>query len=114
MKHPFFTLYYTGLGILVSIILMVGLFAANFSNLASIFTKDRPEPAPYNKETNTKIFKDFSVDEVKPDRLPVKPKVQTVTKEVSTPPQQSVASQSVSISIDTSKKELPTAIDSLK
>jgi hypothetical protein len=88
MKHPFFTLYYTGLGILVSIILMVGLFAANFSNLASIFTKDRPEPAPYNKQTNTKIFKDFSVDEVKPDRLPVKPKVQSGTKEVSTPTQQ--------------------------
>ena len=114
MKHPFFTLYYTGLGILVSVILMFGLFAVNFSNLASIFTKDRPEPAPYNKEVNTKILKDFSVDEVKPDRLLVKPKVQTVTKEVSTPTQQPVASQLVQTSIDTSKKETPITIDSLK
>ena len=113
MKHPFFTLYYTGLGILVSIILMFGLFAANFSNLASIFTKDRPEPAPYNKEVNTKILKDFSVDKVKPDRLPVNVKVGTQMKK--NPPTTNESAVSKPDSGLVSKPEIEAEInDSLK
>jgi len=114
MKHPFFTLYYTGLGISISTILIVGLFATNFSNFISTFSQDIPASKTYDKETDTKIFNNLSLDEVKGDKLPEKPKVKIETKQVITPTQQPVTSQSVPTSVDTSKKEEPTVIDSLK
>jgi hypothetical protein len=114
MKHPFYTLYYSGLAILFTVILVIGLFGANMSNLLSIFSKDNPEPAPYNKEIDTKIFKDFPVGEVKPDKLPIKPKVEIVIKENPTPTRESFVPKPDTTLEDIPKEDATQVIDSLK
>lgn len=41
MKHPFYTLYYTGLAVLISIFLISGLLISNISNILELLPKDK-------------------------------------------------------------------------
>jgi hypothetical protein len=63
MKNPFHFLYYTGLLILLSFGLIIGLFVINLQNLSVIFVGGESNPIPYIKDTN-----EFVLDNITPKK----------------------------------------------
>lgn len=57
MKNTFNTLYYTGLGVMVSISMVVGLFAMNLQNILKTFNKDQTKVEPYAKDASAYVIK---------------------------------------------------------
>jgi hypothetical protein len=62
MKHPFFTLYYTGIGIIISAGLILSLLVLNISNITQAFSGDNPSPKPYSGSTDVKVLQDLPVE----------------------------------------------------
>jgi hypothetical protein len=62
MKHPFLTLYYTGIGIFLSIGVILTLVVINVSNITQAFTKETPVPKPYPESTDVKVLRNLPVE----------------------------------------------------
>jgi Na+-transporting methylmalonyl-CoA/oxaloacetate decarboxylase gamma subunit len=62
MKHPFFTLYYTGIGIFISIFLVLGLLTYNISNISQILFHKTPEPTPSEVIGDAKILRELPLE----------------------------------------------------
>jgi len=74
MKHPFFTLYYTGIGILVCIGLILSLLVLNIPNISRAFSKETPSPEPYSGSMNVKVLQNI------PTQEPQKPSVKETVR----------------------------------
>jgi hypothetical protein len=75
MKHPFSTLYYTGIGILLSIGAISTLIVINVPNITQAFTKETPAPKPYPESTDVKVLQNIPIQE--PPKSTVKETVKT-------------------------------------
>jgi len=62
MKHPFFTLYYTGIGIIISAGLILSLLVLNVSNITQAFSGDKPSPKPYSGSTDVEVLRNLPVE----------------------------------------------------
>lgn len=82
MKHPFYTLYYTGLAILLSLSSLIFLFGYNFSNVLYHLTEKKKEQTNYNEEINPVIL------ETKIPKTIIETKVTQLEKPVNVPPKQ--------------------------
>lgn len=56
MKHPFYTLYYTGLAVLISILLVSGLFISNLSNIVDLIPKENKPKVQSNVVINPMVL----------------------------------------------------------
>lgn len=56
MKHPFYTLYYTGLALLISISLVGGLLISNLSNIVDLIPKDNKPKVQSNVVINPMVL----------------------------------------------------------
>lgn len=73
MKHPFYTLYYTGLAVLISFSLFGGLLIYNLSNIVDLIPKKQTPQVQSNVVMNPKVLEttipksvvDIKVAEVK-------------------------------------------------
>lgn len=91
MKHPFFTLYYTGIGIIISASLILSLLVLNISNITQAFSGDKPSPKPYSGSTDVKVLRDLPVEKKteigiskpKQQKIEIKTKEEVVSKPVS-------------------------------
>lgn len=52
MKHPFYTLYYTGLAVLISLSLFGGLLISNLSNIVNLIPKEKKPKVQSNVVIN--------------------------------------------------------------
>jgi len=57
MKHPFYTLYYTGLAFLVFFLLFSGLLISNLSNIIDLIPKDKTPKIQTNVILNPMVLK---------------------------------------------------------
>jgi hypothetical protein len=57
MKHPFYTLYYTGLAVLISLLLFSGLLVSNISNILDLIPKDKTPKIQTNVILNPMVLK---------------------------------------------------------
>lgn len=81
MKNTFNVLYYTGMGILVSIVMIVGLFVMNIQNILNTFIRSQPEVSPYVKDSSAYVIKDNNECKVASKPSPIKvetPKTTTI------------------------------------
>ncbi len=76
MKHPFFTLYYTGIGIIISAGLILSLLVLNISNITQAFSGDKPSPKPYSGSTDVEVLRNLPVEK-QTEVVIRKPKQQT-------------------------------------
>ena len=65
MKHPFLTLYYTGIGILLSVGVILTLVVINIPNISRAFTKETPAPKPYPESGDVKVLQNIPIQEPK-------------------------------------------------
>jgi hypothetical protein len=56
MKHPFYTLYYTGLAVLISLLLFGGLFISNLSNIVDLIPKENKPKVQSNVVINPMVL----------------------------------------------------------
>jgi hypothetical protein len=65
MKHPFLTLYYTGIGIFLSGGVILTLVVINVPNITRAFTKETPTPTPksYPESADVKVLKNIPTQE---------------------------------------------------
>lgn len=56
MKHPFYTLYYTGLALLISILLVSGLLISNLSNIVDLIPKEKKPKVQSNVVINPMVL----------------------------------------------------------
>lgn len=57
MKHPFHTLYYTGLAVLISIFLFSGLLISNIPNILELLPKNKTPKVNSNVVLNPMVLK---------------------------------------------------------
>ena len=57
MKHPFHTLYYTGLALLISLLLFSGLLISNISNIVELLPKNKTPKVNSNVVLNPMVLK---------------------------------------------------------
>ena len=109
MKHPFLTLYYTGIGILSSVGVILTLVLINIPNITQAFIKETSAPKPYPESTDVKVLRDLPVEN-KTEIVIIKPKklIQQTQNESSTSTVQNLNEKSPALS-DTTKTS-----DSLK
>ena len=82
MKHPFYTLYYTGLAILLSLSSLIFLFGYNFSNVLYHLTEKKKLQTPFVGEMSTEVL------ETKIPKIIIETKGTKVEKPVTVPPPQ--------------------------
>ena len=70
MKHPFLTLYYTGISILLSVGVILTLVVINVPNITRAFTKETPAPKSYPESADVKVLQNIPTQE--PQKLIVK------------------------------------------
>ena len=63
MKHPFLTLYYTGIGILLSVGVILTLVVINIPNISRAFTKETPAPKAYPESGDVKVLQNIPTQE---------------------------------------------------
>lgn len=100
MKNTFHTLYYTGLGILGSILVVGSLLAINIENIFNVISNNNTEPKPFTQDTSGYVIK------TEPNEPPVnlKPKVVQTLPKVQNELKTEVIEQSkVIVKQDTSK-----------
>jgi hypothetical protein len=91
MKHPFLTLYYTGIGILLSVGVILTLVVINVPNITRAFTKETPAPKSYPESADVKVLRDLPVEKEteirisKPNqkKIGIKPKEEVVLEPAS-------------------------------
>jgi hypothetical protein len=97
MKHPFLTLYYTGIGILLSIGVILTLVVINIPNISRAFTKETPAPKPYPESADVKVLQNIPTEKTKKltDKEPVNNKSgNSSTREVNQHPNNKVEQKS--------------------
>lgn len=57
MKHPFYTLYYTGLAVLIFLLLFTGLLISNISNIVELIQKNKTPKINSNVVLNPIVLK---------------------------------------------------------
>lgn len=82
MKHPFYTLYYTGLAVLISLLLFGGLFISNLSNIVDLIPKENKPKVQSNVVINPMVLETSTpkpVIEVKVSKIErkIEPKVES-------------------------------------
>lgn len=83
MKHPFYTLYYTGLAVLISIFLISGLLISNISNILELLPKNKTPKINTDVVINPTVLETtipkslvkISVTKVEPKIETLKPKI---------------------------------------
>ena len=65
MKHPFLTLYYTGIGILLSVGVILTLVVINVPNITRAFSKEKPISKPYPESTDVTVLQNIPTQEPK-------------------------------------------------
>ena len=104
MKNIFNILFYAGMGVIVSILMIIGLFAINLQNILNTFSKNQPEVSSFVKDSSAYVIKeDNHNNQVTIEKL--QPKVEVAKKVVAKPVElksQPISdSQSVAIIKDT-------------
>jgi hypothetical protein len=76
MKHPFLTLYYTGIGILLSVGVILTLVVINVPNITRAFTKETSAPKTYPESGDVEVLQNIPTKETKKltNKEPVKNK----------------------------------------
>lgn len=82
MKHPFYTLYYTGLAVLISILLVSGLLISNLPNIVDLMSKEKTPKVQSNVVINPIVLETSTpkpVIEVKVSKVEpkIEPKVES-------------------------------------
>lgn len=100
MKNTFNTLYFTGLGILGSILVIGSLLAINIENIFNVISNNNTEPKPFTQDTSGYVIK----TELNEPTVDLKPKVVQTAPKVQIEPKTEVIEQpKVFVKQDSSK-----------